>query len=298
MRQQSKAYIYAISAVLLWSTVATAFKIALRDLSYLQLLFYSAATAFIVLFTLVFVSGNGAKIKEQSSGDYIKSAFAGLLNPFLYYLVLFKAYELLPAQEALALNYSWAVIVVIFSIIFLKQKIGFYGVGGIIISFLGLIIIATKGNLTDFNFDEPFGVGLAFGSSLIWATFWILNLKDKRDVLIKLSMSFAFGFIYIAVLIILGGVNIFFLPLKGVLAAIYVGLFEMGITFTLWLNALKYSDNTAKVSSLIYLSPFISLNFISIILGEKILLSTVIGVILIVGGILIQKILPSPDAQQ
>jgi drug/metabolite transporter (DMT)-like permease len=203
--------------------------------------------------------------------------------------VLFKAYELLPAQEALALNYSWAVMVVIMSIIFLKQKIRFFGVAGILVSFLGLVLIATKGNLAYFDLDEPLGVALAFGSSLIWAVFWIYNLRDKRDVLIKLFLSFAFGFVFISALMLFQGISPV-VSLQGLLAAVYVGLFEMGITFVLWLNALKLSENTAKVSSLIYLSPFISLNLINIILGEKILISTIIGVVLIVGGILIQKL--------
>ena len=289
MKRQTRAYIYAFAAVLLWSTVATAFKIALRDLSYLQLLFYSSLTAFIVLFILLVVTKKRQELKLQSGKDFLKSAFAGLLNPFLYYMVLFKAYELLPAQEALALNYSWAVMVVIMSIIFLKQKIRFFGVAGILVSFFGLVLIATKGNLAYFDLDEPLGVALAFGSSLIWAVFWIYNLQDKRDVLIKLFLSFAFGFVFISALMLFQGISPV-VSLQGLLAAVYVGLFEMGITFVLWLNALKLSENTAKVSSLIYLSPFISLNLINIILGEKILISTIIGVVLIVGGILIQKL--------
>ena len=43
-----------------------------------------------------------------SRRDWQQSLLPGLLNPCLYYLVLFKAYELLPAQQAQALNYSWA----------------------------------------------------------------------------------------------------------------------------------------------------------------------------------------------
>ena len=35
---------------------------------------------------------------------------SGFLNPFLYYIILFKAYSLLPAQEALSLNYTWPLV--------------------------------------------------------------------------------------------------------------------------------------------------------------------------------------------
>ncbi|NJK98814.1 MAG: EamA family transporter, partial [Bacteroidales bacterium] len=47
----------------------------------------------------------------------------GFLNPLLYYLVLFKAYSLLPAQIAQPLNYTWPLILVILSIIFLSKNI-------------------------------------------------------------------------------------------------------------------------------------------------------------------------------
>ncbi len=290
MKRQTQAYLYALSAVLLWSTVATAFKLSLETFSYLQLLFYSVLTALLVLFILLIANGELAKLKSQNKKDWAISILSGGLNPFLYYLVLFKAYELLPAQEALSLNYSWAVMVVIFSVIFLKQKINVIGIGGILLSFLGLLLIATKGDLLSLNFSNPLGTALAFGSSLIWATFWIINLKDNRDVLVKLFLSFAAGFVFIAIYIVITGTPLTINETSGLLAAVYVGLFEMGVTFVVWLKALKLSENTAKVSSLIYLSPFLSLNLINIILGEKILFSTIIGITLIIGGILIQKI--------
>jgi drug/metabolite transporter (DMT)-like permease len=75
----------------------------------------------------------------------------------------------------------------------------------------------------------------------------------------------------------------------GLAGAAYIGIFEMGLTFFLWLKALSLSSNTAKVSNLIFLSPFISLIIISLILKETITHSTVIGLILIISGILIQR---------
>ena len=39
---------------------------------------------------------------------------AGLINPCIYYLLLFQAYDRLLAQQALALNYTWPIVLVIF----------------------------------------------------------------------------------------------------------------------------------------------------------------------------------------
>jgi drug/metabolite transporter (DMT)-like permease len=76
---------------------------------------------------------------------------------------------------------------------------------------------------------------------------------------------------------------------RGLVGAWYLGFFEMGITFVLWLKALKLSRTTVQVSNLIYLSPFLSLVLIHLIVGETILLSTIVGLIFIVAGIIMQQ---------
>lgn len=287
MQNQRKAYFFAILSVLCWSTVATAFKIALSELSYSNLLLLSSSFSVIVLLIILSIEKKLSLLKKQTSRQLIYSILLGFLNPFLYYIVLFKAYSLLPAQEALTLNYTWAIVVSLLSIPILKQKIRLLNIIALIISFLGVIVIATKGNLFDLRFENPLGVTLALSSSIIWGFFWILNLKDKRDGILKLFMNCFFGLLFIVFYNIAG--NTITMPsVKGLLAASYVGLFEMGITFVFWLNALKYTKSTAKISNLIFLSPFLSLFFISLILGEQILVSSVMGLLLIVTGIIIQ----------
>jgi drug/metabolite transporter (DMT)-like permease len=194
----------------------------------------------------------------------------------------------LAAQEALTLNYLWPVVLVLLSIPILKQKINFIGIFALLISFFGSLFIATRGNVFSLSFSNSYGVFLAILSTFIWSAFWLLNLFDKRHESTKLFYNFSFGMIY---LIIYGIINqkIKIPEFYGLAGAAYIGIFEMGLTFFLWLKALSLSSNTAKVSNLIFLSPFISLIIISLILKETITHSTVIGLILIISGILIQR---------
>jgi drug/metabolite transporter (DMT)-like permease len=112
-------------------------------------------------------------------------------------------------------------------------------------------------------------------------------MKDKRDDITKMMMNFLFGLIYIIIWNVVT-CNFTIPPVKGLAGAVYIGIFEMGMTFVLWLTALKLSSNTARVSNLVFFSPFLSLLLVSIFVGEKILASTVIGLVFIVSGILIQ----------
>jgi len=285
---QRKAYFYAVIVVLVWSTVASAFKISLRYLEPIHLLFYATAVSILAFFLIILLQKKTALLRKCSPGDYLKSALLGFLNPFLYYVVLFQAYSLLPAQQAVSLNYTWAIQLVILSIPLLKQKIGMRSFLAIIIGYVGVLIIATQGNIASLRIANVQGTLLALGSAVIWALFWIYNIKDRRDAVIKLLLNFVFGFAFVGIYLIVSGR--FVIPeLPGLAGAIYVGLFEMGITFVLWLQALRLSKTTAQVSNLIYLTPFLSLFIINIVVGEKILISTVIGLIFIIAGIILQR---------
>lgn len=137
----------------------------------------------------------------------------------------------------------------------------------IAISYSGVLVIATKGNLFSLQFDNPYGVILALLSTIIWAIYWILNTRDERDPVVGLFLNFS---------------------IPGITGAAYIGVFEMGLVFVLWLMALKLSDSAAKIANLIFIAPFISLVFIYFIVGEPIFPSTVAGLFLVVGGLLIQ----------
>jgi len=288
MDRQKKAYLYAILTVLLWSTVASAFKITLRHLNFIQLLFYASFVSMAVLFLILLCQGKLRELSTFSKREYLYSALLGFLNPFFYYTILFKAYSLLPAQEAQPLNWTWPIMLVLLSIVILKQPIGLMSVIAILISFSGVFVISTHGDVFSFHFTNLPGALLALSSSVIWALFWIYNIKDRRDEVLKLFLNFCFGFLYTLVVVAVSG-QFYWPPLNGLLGVVYVGLFEMGITFVLWLKALQLSRTTAQVSNLVYAAPFLSLFFIHFIVGEKILLSTVVGLILIISGVVIQQ---------
>ncbi len=299
MKQQRQAYIYALLAVLCWSTIGSAFKISLRYLDFMTLLLFASFVAAVVLFIILLLQGKLYLLKKIKKEDLLSSVFLGLLNPFLYYVVLLKAYELLPAQEAGTLNYIWPLVLVLLSIPMLRQKITGWSILAILISFFGIILISTHGHLLTLRFSNPVGVILALVSAIFWALYWIFNMKDRREEVSKLFLNFCFGFFYIfltiAILRLLGlnWSRYPLLPWQGITGSVYLGIFEMGITFILWIMALKLSSTTAKVSNLIYLSPFISLILIHFLVGEVILLSTVIGLVFIIGGIILQQSIKS-----
>jgi len=285
---QRKAYLLAITAVLFWSTVPTAFKLGLRHQDTYQLLTGATLISLVVLGIALVVQGKIPLLKKVSPADLRRQALLALLNPAAYYLVLFRAYDLLPAQVAQPLNMIWPIVLVLISIPMLKQKIGWKSILALMISFGGVVLISLQGGTVLDEKGNLLGVLLALGTSVMWAFYWIFNMKNRLDEVVSLFLIFLFAAVYL----LLGG--IFRQPLlpageKAWLTAAYVGVFEMGLAFIFWLKALQLSVTTDKISNLVYLAPFLNLGFVHLILGEQIFISTVFGIILVVTGIIWQN---------
>jgi len=289
MNSNKKAYLFAGLAVFFWSTVATAFKLALRDYDFIQLIFYISGVTVLLLFVFLFFQGKIQLVFQQTRRQWMISASMGALNPLIYYLVLFKAYSLLPAQIAQPLNMVWPIVLALLSVPFLKQKIGWISIAALFISFTGVVFISSQGGIGGFRQVNVAGVLLALTSSILWSLYWILNVRDKRDEFIKLFLNFAFGFVYLAIVVALFS-NFKIRLNEGFMAAIYSGIFEVGITYVLWLKAMNLTTSNAKIGNLVFLAPFISLIFIHFILKETIFVTTFIGLIFIVAGIFVQQL--------
>ena len=290
MNKVSKSYLFALIAIIFWSTSAVAFKLALNYMDFVNLLFLSSLFSFFALLIIIINKKEFKTLFTFSKKQYLSSIVLGFLNPFGYYIVLFKAYSILPAQLAQPLNYLWPIMLVLLSAPLLGQKLNYKSLLAILISFLGVFLISSRNNPFNIQFEQPFGIFLAAASSIIWALFWIFNVKDNRSELHKLVLSFFFSLFFISIVLPL--FSTFKMPeMNGILLAIYIGLFEMGITYVLWLKALQWAKRSDKISNMVYIAPFLSLIWIYFILGEDIYYTTIIGLVLIISGIFIDRLL-------
>ena len=251
MIEDKKVYVYALSAVLMWSTVASAFSIALSRVNYLSLLFFAALVSFIVFVIKIFMSKRlRMELRRLRGKEICKSILLGGINPFLYYLLLFKAYSELAAQEAMTLNYTWVMVLTILSAVVYKQRLYMGNIVALVVSFTGVIVIATGGDVLGMNFRNSEGVVYALLSSVVWAVYWIVNMRGGIDSTIRMGMQFFAGCVYILLYSLLSSDMIDYtavLDFNTLGALSYVGVFEMGVTFLVWVRALELGKDTAKI---------------------------------------------------
>ena len=213
----------------------------------------------------------------------------GLLNPVSYYLILFKAYTILPAQVAQPLNMIWPIVLVLLAIPILRQRISWLSLGAMLLSFSGVVLVSLMGGAVSLDPQNKLCIFLALSTSVIWALYFLYNTRDKKDPVTRLFLNFAFA----SLILLLAGLFIdqpFPTNREAWMASLYVGVFEMGITFVLWLTAIRLAPRSDRISNLVYMAPFLNLLFASQVLGENIYLTTVFGIVLLVAGIVIQNV--------
>ena len=265
MTNDSKAIACACVAVLSWSTVATAFKMALRYLTHFEMLWVASLTSLVIFAVLLTAQRKWRLLGNLTGKQWLYYAGLGLLNPVAYYLVLILlalfAGQPIPKKKYIGMFVSLAGVALI--------SIG--------TGFNGEMSVSTEGFL------------LAALSAVLWATYWMLNNRNKvqTDGSVVLFLTFLFGSVYLSVGALFCGLNLS--SLTGVLSGMYVGGFEMGIPFIFFGLAMRKTSNPALINQLCYLSPFMSLFFISVVLGEQIVFTTYIGLVMIVLGIVFNQ---------
>ena len=290
MTQDNKAIVYAAIAVLSWSTVASAFKIALRYLSSFELLLVASCTAFLIFLFALLARKKWKEVKNLSASQWRWFALLGLLNPVTYYLVLFRAYDLLPAQVAQPVNYSWPILLLILLSLFAGQSIPKIKYVGMLLSLGGVVLISAGTGLSDKLEFSVTGFLLAFLSAFLWAGYWMVSNKRKEvDAIIALTVTFFFGSAYLLIASL--WMEPVVLPIQALLSGMYVGAFEIGIPFVCFGMAIQLTSNATLVNQMCYLSPFLSLFLIHLVLGEQIVWTTYAGLLLIVVGIIFNQYL-------
>ncbi len=287
MTKEKISYLYVVLAVLLWAPTAAVGKLMLKDLNNLQVLFYISLIASISLFLIVLFQKKFSLIKKYMLKDYWHFACMGFIGVFLAYVFFFAGLMFAPAQETIIVNYTWPIWVVIFAMVLLKEKINFKKILAILLGFIGVYVVVSKGDIFTISLANIKGNLFAFAGAIFYGLFSVLGKKYNYERFTSMMFYYAFTFVFITIS------NLIFseipkISLYEFAGLSWLGIFASGLGVVFWFLALKHGD-TAKMSNIVFLTPFLSLVFIYFFLGEKILFSSVLGLILIITGIIIHS---------
>ena len=272
----------------MWATMASVVKMILNEIPNFEALCVSSALAFVFLLAVNIATGKIRKIKECTPGMLAKMAGLGFIGLFLYGALYYEGLDRLSSQEACITNYVWPIMLVIFSVIILKEKMTKLKAGAMICSFIGIVVLCS-GETAAEGGGRLAGIACCIIGAAMYGLFSVLNKKADLDqnitmMVIWLTVAVCAG--------LTGALTDTWVQIHGAewIGMIWLGVVVNALAYLLWALALKGSENTAFIANRAYLTPFLSILISAVLLNEKISLRAAAALVFIVGGILVQSI--------
>ncbi|WP_294407521.1 DMT family transporter [uncultured Clostridium sp.] len=169
------------------------------------------------------------------------------------------------------------------------EKLTYKKILAVIASLIGVTIVAINGNIHSLAGGNLKGVLYCLIAAVCYALYASLNKKQTYPKELSMFIVFAVTSVISVVCTIMNGSigQIAHLNSGMWIGIFYSGIFINAVGYTSWMLALEYG-NTAVISNLAYLVPFLSMIFAGIVLKEEISIYSIVGIFMIIGGILLQ----------
>ncbi len=286
MNGMKKEYLLAGTTVLLWGTLPAVSKLIINQMAPMTVTFYVTLIAAATLMVINIARGGPGVYKMYSPADYCRIAGMGFLGLFCYTSLYYAGIARLTSQVASIINYMWPIMIVLFSCLILKERVTKRKLIAMCISFVGMLCICAQGLFSESSSNSLPGMLCCFMAAVCYGLYSALNKKYDYDQWIVLNVAFAVTAVLSGVWCVLTG-DFGYMDVRIAAGLLWVGIFVNAIAYVLWGIAIN-SGETSKISILAYICPFLSLVFGRILLGEHISLISLAGLVLIIGGVLIQ----------
>lgn len=288
--EEKRGIIALLITVLIWSSSFATIKIGLQEIGPLTLAFVRGFLASIFLLAIITIKNENNKFIKSITRDWKYFLILGTIGIALFNI--FQNVGVKYTSSALAgilININ-PVFILILSGLFLQEVVTGNKVMGIVIGFMGVVVILFVGqNISEIIKSQTFlGNLLVIGSALSWAFYSVMNknISSKYSPLHLTAMAYIFGSILLFLIAILFEKvsNLFLFSVKSWFILLYLGIVASAITFFLWNFALSKME-ASKASVFLFLGPVIAVIIGWSFMGEVITIYTIIGSVLVLFGV-------------
>lgn len=286
-------YFLLTLTVIFWGTSFAAVKIGIGNLDPVQFLFLRTMFATIIFSVILFKTPKEKRKIDGKDIPYI--IYLGFMGISGYFIVQYTALEYTTTVNASLLVGLAPIIVAIYSCLFMKEKLELVRIIGIAMCFIGIILIITKGNISNLSFGKTiFGDMLMLLNAVMLAIFSIgaKRILKKYDPFIVVAYMNIFALIMLApfaftsnflssasFLSKLDDINI-----KIILSSLYLGATCTVLGYYSWYSAIK-EFGPSRTSVFNYINPLVASIVSFILFDEGINVYTILGGISIIGGV-------------
>jgi len=289
MSNSKKAIVYTLSCVVLWSLIPVVSRFGQTGLDNFQFLFWSSLLSLVVLLVSTVFAGQFKQFLKYSATQVSISLGLGFLGTFLYYVLLYYGYAHAQGLEVLVLQYTWPVLIVLFAWFFLSEKISLRTIIALLIGFVGVATVLTKGDFTNVHLSNMAVDFSVLIGAAAFALFSVLSKKVQYESFTVTTLFFVAATICSFISLML--FSEFAWPSSLLVwSMIFLnGALINGLSYVLWLQALKYGK-ASRLATLVFFTPVLAAILIVLLFNEPFHLSYIFGLIAVItAGFIAQR---------
>ena len=283
-----KFVLMMVVAVVSWAFAFPFIKIGLRELSFINLTimrFFIVCCVFSII--LILLKKRFSKLQKN---DIIPIFIIGFLGVMVYHIGLNYGEQYVSPGAASLIIATIPIQIVILAFIFLKEKIGFIKIIGIIIALSGVLIISLWGKENaSLEVEYIYGI-MAIIIAAVMGAIYTITGKKLLDRYSGLSLT-----VYAIILGSIGLIpfinnslfeQVLQMSLYGWFAILFLGIVSTVVGYVIWYVALKIKT-ASEISVYLYAVPVLSTIFSYFIFKDEITFMFILGGALVIAGLII-----------
>ncbi|MFT7004613.1 MAG: drug/metabolite transporter (DMT)-like permease [Sulfurimonas sp.] len=283
-----KTYFLVTLCVLFWSGNFIIGRFIKDDVTPLELSFFRWFFVFLMMSPILIIRHKN--IFKSLKQNFKILTILSVLGITSFNTILYFGLSATTSTNALIINSTIPILVLLMSYFILKQKMGLYQTIGILLSTFGVIFLILKADLSNiFSLDFNHGDILIVVSSIVWALYSVLvkfKPKDLNDVEFFVTIS-ALGFVFLVPVYLYQGYSIqheLEILKDNYLFFLYISIFASITSFYFWHYGIE-KIGASKTSQFAHLMPIFGITLASIFLKETLEFYHLMGAIFIAFGI-------------
>lgn len=282
-------HIIAFISMFFWGMSYVWSKIVFEVYSPLTTIYFRLLISSVVLFLFAFATGILEPIQKKDRWLFFGSAF---LNPFLYFVGENYGLSLVSASLSAIIVATIPLFAPFAAYYFFKERLKPLNVTGLIISFMGLLLIIVN---KDFGLNaNPWGILLLF-LAVFSAVFYIIVLKKLslkyKPVTIITWQNMIGSLFFLPFFLFIDGASFITIRPNAITVAslLMLGIFASSVSYVLYTYVVKYLG-VIKSSLYTNLIPVFTIIFSFYLLGEHFSLKKMIGMLVVIVGVVLSEI--------
>ena len=287
-----KIYFLMVIAALVWSGAFIAGKFAVPYVPAFTLTFLRFLIASIVLYPVMkLYNRSHPENNFRLTKKYIPLfLFNGIVGMAGYHVLFFTALKYTTAINSSIIGAMNPIVTTIIAAIFIRQKTPPMQIAGILLSFIGVVLTITGGNLSILaSFDFNRGDMFMAAAVICWASYAVMSRVKGADVPPLALTFYSFVFCTIALVPFVIWEHPWALekiPASAILSIVFMAVFSSVIGYMLQQIAIK-KIGASKSSIFVNLVPVFSIILSVTILGEELMPVKIFTSLLIIAGVCI-----------